>query len=109
MGWMFALAEQAARRFGHRALSMVRTTAHAVAEILDEVLARAQRNFSIDIGGLKFTAPPWVSQLATVAGRVGLDVGGAALNAELGKLGIGGDLIGLVEQELATPRRRAPG
>ncbi|HTR55004.1 MAG TPA: hypothetical protein VMJ10_30170 [Kofleriaceae bacterium] len=100
MGWMFALAEQAARRYGVRALMMVRTVANAIGELLDEVLARTQRNLSFDIGGLKIDAPQWVSQLASIAGNIGLDIGGAALNAELGKLGIGGDLLGLVEQEL---------
>jgi hypothetical protein len=100
MGWMFALAEQAARRYGTRALSMVRTVAHAVGELLDEVLARTQRNLSLDLGGFHLDAPQWVSQLASAAGHIGLDVGGALLNTELGKLGIGGDLIGLVEDEL---------
>ena len=100
MALMFALAEKAARRFGQRALAMVRTTAHAIAEILDEVLARTQRNLSIEIGGNTFTVPSWVSQLATVAGRVGLDIGAAAITPKLAALGIGPDLIGLVEQEL---------
>jgi hypothetical protein len=100
MGWMFAIAEQAARRYGQRALSMVRTTAHAISEILDEVLARTQRNLAIDIGGMHFEAPAWVSQLATVAGRVGLDVGASALRSELSSLGIGDDMVGLVESEL---------
>ena len=100
MGWMFAIAEQAARRYGQRALSMVRTTAHAISEILDEVLARTQRNLAIDIGGMHFEAPAWVSQLATVAGRVGLDVGASALRSQLSSLGIGDDMVGLVESEL---------
>jgi hypothetical protein len=100
MGWMFALAEQAARRYGVRALSMVRTVAHAISELLDEVLARTQRNLSFNIGGLKLDVPQWVSQLA----KVGLDVGVTALAPEiapvLGKLGITDDMVGLVEQEL---------
>jgi len=100
MGWMFALAEQAARRYGVRALSMVRTTAHAIGEVLDEVLARTQRNFALEIGGLRLEPPPFVSALASVAGRVGLDIGAAALRAKLGSLGIGADMFGLVEEEL---------
>ena len=43
MGWMFALAEQAARRYGVRELSMVRTTAHAISDVLDDLSARATR------------------------------------------------------------------
>ena len=100
MGWMFALAEQAARRFGQRALSMVRTTAHAIAEILDEVLARTQRNLGIELNGVTYTAPPWLSSLASVAAHVGMDIGAAALAPKLAALGIGPDMIGLVEQEL---------
>jgi hypothetical protein len=100
MGWMFALAEQAARRYGARALSMVRTTAHAIAEVLDEVLANTQRNLALEIGGYKFEAPPFVSALASVAGRVGLDIGAVALRSKLDALGIGADMVGLVEEEL---------
>jgi hypothetical protein len=79
---------------------MVRTTARAIAEILDEVIARTQRNLSLEIGGVRLAAPQWVSQLATVAGRVGLDVGAVALRSKLASLGIGGDMFGLVEDEL---------
>lgn len=100
MGWMFAIAEQAARRYGMRALAMVRTTAHAIGEILDEVLAHTQRNLALEFGGLRLEAPQWVSQLATVAGRVGLDVGAVALRSKLAELGIGADMFGLVEEEL---------
>jgi hypothetical protein len=100
MGWMFALAEQAARRYGMRAIEMVRTTAHAIAEILDEVLARTQRNLAIEIGGMRLEPPQWVSQLATAAGRVGLDIGAVALREKLATLGIGADLVDLVEEEL---------
>jgi hypothetical protein len=100
MGWMFALAEQAARRYGMRALSMVRTTAHAIGEVLDEVLAGAQRNLALEIGGVRLEAPPFVSALASVAGRVGMGVGAAALRAKLGAMGIGPDMFGLVEEEL---------
>jgi hypothetical protein len=100
MGWLFALAEQAANRYGARAIAMVRTTAHAIAEMLDEVLARTQRNFAVEIGGLRLEAPKWASQLATVAANVGINVGAAALRAKLQMYGIGPDEIGLVEHEL---------
>ena len=100
MGWMFALAERAAKRWGSRAIAMVRTTALAVADIAEEVIARTQRNLSLEIGGMRFEPPRWMSQLGTVAGRIGLDVGAAALRSKLDTLGIGGDMVGLVEQEL---------
>ena len=100
IGWMFAIAERAAKRWGHKALAMVRTTALAIAEVADEVIARAQRNFALEIGGMRLEPPQWVSQLATAAGRIGLDVGAAALRSQMDKLGIGDDMVGLVESEL---------
>jgi hypothetical protein len=100
MGWMFALAELAAHRYGSRAISMVRTVAHAIADVLDEVLARTQRNIALEIGGMRLEPSPWMSALASVAGHVGLDLGAAALRTKLASLGIGDDLVGLVEEEL---------
>jgi hypothetical protein len=100
IGWMFALAERAARRWGHKALAMVRTTALAIAEVADEVLARAQRNLSLDIGGARLETPKWVDPYAKAAGRIGLDVGAHAIRSQLAELGVGDDMIGLVEQEL---------
>jgi hypothetical protein len=101
MGWMFALAERAARRWGTRAIAMVRTTAQAIADLADEVIARApQRNLGIDFEGMHFEAPRWLSQLGMAAGRIGLDVGAAALRSQLDSLGIHDDMVGLVEQEL---------
>jgi hypothetical protein len=97
---MFALAEQAARRWGSRAIAMVRTTAQAIADLAEEVLARSQRNLAIEVGDMRFEPPRWMSQLGKVAGRVGLDLGAAALRSQLNSLGIGDDMIGLVEQEL---------
>jgi hypothetical protein len=100
IGWMLALAERAARRWGARAIAMVRTTAQAIADVADEVLARTQRNLALEVGGLRLEPPRWMSQFGGVAGRVGLGIGAAALRKKLDALGIGGDMIGLVEQEL---------
>ena len=100
IGWMFAVAERAAHRYGARALQMVRAAAHAVSEILDDVLAGMQRNLSLEIGGTRFTAPSWLEQVGAAAGHIGLDVGAAALRSKLDALGITGDLVGLVEDEL---------
>jgi len=100
MGWMFALAEHAARRYGARALAMVRSAAHAITDILDDVLARTQRNLGLEINGMQMIAPPWLSQLGTAAAHIGLDVGAAALRAKLAEYGIAADMVGLVEEEL---------
>jgi hypothetical protein len=49
---------------------------------------------------MRIEAPKWISALGDVAARVGMDVGVAALKSQLGALGIGVDMIPLVEQEL---------
>jgi hypothetical protein len=100
IAWLLAMAEQVAKRYGSRALAIVRTTAQAIAGLADEALARAQRNLALEIGGMRLEPPPWLSGLGRVAANVGLDVGAAALQTQLGKLGIGDDMIGLVEEEL---------
>ena len=46
IGWMFALAERAAKRWGSRAIAMVRTTAQAIADVAEEVLARLRSGTS---------------------------------------------------------------
>jgi hypothetical protein len=48
---------------------------------------------------MRFEAPAWLSPLASIAGRVGLDVGATLLRSKLGALGIGDDVFNLVEQE----------
>jgi hypothetical protein len=76
IGWMFALAE---------------------------VLARSHRNMPWLLAAAEYLPPEWKSGLAKiagVAGNVGLSVGAAALRSKLDSLGIGGDMVGLVEQEL---------
>ena len=100
IAWMLAIAERVARKYGARAVAVVRSTAQAIADLADEALARAQRNLSIEIGGHSFKPAPWVSGLARIAGRVGLDLGAVALRTKLASLGITGDLVGLVEGEL---------
>jgi hypothetical protein len=103
MGWLFALAERAAHRYGARALAIVRTTARAIAEVLDEVLTRAQRNMPWLLAAAELLPPEWQSGLAKiagVAGNVGLSIGAAALRKKLSDYGIGDDMVGLVEDEL---------
>lgn len=103
IGWMFALADYAARRWGSRAVAMVRTTAQAVADVADEVIARTQRNVPWLLAAVEYMPPEWKSglaKLAGVAGNVGLSVGAAALRKKLTDHGIGDDMVGLVEEEL---------
>ncbi|MGE0402455.1 MAG: hypothetical protein AB7T06_37480 [Kofleriaceae bacterium] len=100
VGWMLALAERMARRFGPRAIAIVRTTAQAIADLADEAITRAQRNFALEIGRTRLEPTPWMSALARIAANVGLGVGSAAVRTKLATLGIGDDMFGLVEDEL---------
>lgn len=100
IGWLLGLAERVARRFGPRAIGIVRTTAQAIADLADEAIARSQRNLSLEVGGVRLAPAPWMSALARIAGRVGMNVGAAALRTKLETLGIGDDMVGLVENEL---------
>ena len=100
IAWLLMLAERVARKYGRRVVAMVRTTAQAIADLADEALTRATRNIALEIGGMRLEPSPWLSALASAAGRIGLDVGAVALRAKLASLGIGGDMVGLVEDEL---------
>jgi hypothetical protein len=112
MGLLFALAERAARRYGTRAIGIVRTAARALADVLDAVLSR--RNAHIDIGGLKFDTPAWLDDTAGALGNVGVGVGSAYLRTKLAALDLpkliglpGGTdaIIGLLENELGQHNR----
>ncbi len=100
LGWFFAQAEQVARAYGTRALTIVRTTAAAISDLVDDVLARHQRNLSFDIGGSHYSVPSWLSDAASTVGKIGLDVGAAYVRPYLIGAGITGEMLSLVEQEL---------
>ncbi|HLL25835.1 MAG TPA: hypothetical protein VK427_27040, partial [Kofleriaceae bacterium] len=101
IGWMLALAERVARKYGPRAIRIVRTTAQAIADLAEEALARVHtRNLSLEVGGVRLAPAPWLSALGRLAGRVGVNVGASALQTKLATLGVGADMVGLVEEEL---------
>jgi hypothetical protein len=100
LGWFFAQAEAAARAYGMRALTIVRTTAAAISDLVDDVLARYQRNLSFELGGSHYTVPSWLSDAASTVGKIGLDLGAAYVRPYLIGAGITGEMLGLVEQEL---------
>ncbi len=100
IGWLLGLAEKVARRYGPRAMRIVRTTAQAIADLADDAVARSQRNVSLEIGGMSLSPAPWMSGLARIAGRIGLNVGAVALKTKLATLGVGPEMLGLVEDEL---------
>jgi hypothetical protein len=88
---------------GTRALSLVRITARAIAELLDVVLSH--RNLSFDIGGYHFDTPKWLDEGATAVGKVGLDLGSLYLRAKLGALGVAPEIIGLLESHMGEEGR----
>lgn len=100
IAWLLSLAEQVARRYGPRALQVIRSTAQAIAEMADEAILRSKRNASLQVGGYTLRPAPWASALARVAGRVGWDVGRVALRARLASMGVSPELFDSVEQEL---------
>lgn len=100
IAWLLALAESVARRYGKRALAVVRSTAQAIADLFDEAIARSERNLSLEIGAMKLSPAPWMSGLARIAGRVGLDVGALALKTKLAGLGVTTEMLGVLEEEL---------
>jgi hypothetical protein len=103
IGILFALAERVAQRYGSRALAIVRTTARAIADLLDAVLTR--RNLSFDVGGYHFDTPKWLDDGATAVGKVGLDLGSLYLRTKLGALGLAPEVIGLLESHLGEEGR----
>ncbi len=96
IGWLLALAEKVARRYGPRALRIVRTTAQAVADLADEAVARSHRNMPWLLAAAQFIPPEYRSALA----KIGMNVGASALRSKLASHGIGDDMFGLVEEEL---------
>jgi len=101
MAWLFALASQESRRYGARALSIVRSTAQAIADLVDDIAARrAPRNLALEIGGKRIMPTPWASALATTTARIGAQVGAVALRAKLASLGIDAPVLDAVEHEL---------
>jgi hypothetical protein len=107
IGWFFAQAEQVARSYGARALNIVRKTARAISDLVDDVLAERQqrhheqaRNLSFSLNGTTYEMPSWLSGLGSLVGRVGADVGAIYLAPKLAAMGITGQMLQLVEEEL---------
>jgi hypothetical protein len=103
MGWFLATAEKQAQGYGRRALTIVRTTAYAIAKLLDDILASNQakgRNLSFELGGTSYAIPSWLTSVGSLAGKIGLNLGAAYYAPKLAALGITGPMLDLVEQEL---------
>jgi len=97
LGVMLALAERAAHRYGPRALAIVRTTARAVADLIDIATSQSQaqhhRNMRFQLGDRGFDTPDWLDRFALAVHHTGEGIGKVAGRAYLGYLGISPDLI----------------
>jgi hypothetical protein len=103
MGWFLATAEKQAQSYGRRALTIVRTTAYAIAKLLDDILASNQakgRNLSFELGGSSYTIPSWLTNVGSLAGKIGLNIGAAYYAPKLAALGLTSQMTELIEQEL---------
>lgn len=105
--WFFQQAEDLARVYGRRALTIVKTTAAAIWDLIDDVLAQhekqqheEQRNLSFEIGGNRYSVPSWLGDAAGILGKVGLDLGAAYARPYLLGAGLTSEMLGLIEQEL---------
>jgi hypothetical protein len=103
-----ALGEREARRFGTRGVALHRQTATGLATALAAGNLRARtagaRNAGLElrIGGL--TIRPNISMLsalARVGGRIGTQVGIAALQSQLGRIGLTPSVLGELEREMS--------
>ncbi|MCE9576286.1 MAG: hypothetical protein K8W52_24265 [Deltaproteobacteria bacterium] len=105
IGWVLALAERVAKKYGARAIAIVRSTAQAIADLADDAIARSRQERNADLARLMYRhhrshGQPWVAGLARVAARVGTDVGAVALRTKLAMVGISPAMIDAVEREL---------
>jgi len=101
--WFFHQAETLAHTYGRRALSIVKTTAAAIWDLVDDILAEQeqhQRNLSFNLNGSHYTVPNWLSDAAGTAGKIGLDLGAAYVRPYVLAAGVTQEMLGLVEQEL---------
>lgn len=74
IAWLLSVAEQVAKRYGPRALAMVRSTAQAIIELVDEAIARSERANSPQLRNLAGVAI-WGSALVSIASKIGDEVG----------------------------------
>jgi hypothetical protein len=100
IGWFFSVAAEVARTYGPRALMIARTTAAAITDLIDDMLAREQRNLSFDFGGSHYSVPSWLADIAGTVGKIGLDLGAAYVRPYLLGAGVTAEMLNLVEQEL---------
>jgi hypothetical protein len=96
-----ALAAAEAPKFGKRGRALHREAARKLAKAL--ATQRHHRNAGLELKLGNVSLKPdldFLGALARVGGRLGLQVGTAALQSQLGKLGLGVQVLGELEREL---------
>ena len=101
VAYTVGIAGDEARKFGKRGRALHHQTAKRLAHAL--VAQRTQRNagFGLKFGNMKIKPDlELLGALAKVGGRIGLQVGAAALQSKLAALGVGSQVLGELEREL---------
>ncbi len=103
VGFVLAVAEQAAQMFGIKGMEVVRIGKMALTHAINRRQAgrASQRNLKLNIGGIVIRPDLGkLGSLARVGGRLGVNIGSALLRAKLESLGIGAPIIRELEREL---------
>jgi hypothetical protein len=104
VAYTVAVADREARKFGLRGRALHHQTAKKLAQaLIAHRMKYEPRNarFQLNLGGLKIKPDlELLGALAKVGGRIGMQVGAAALQSQLAKYGIGAQVIGELEREL---------
>jgi hypothetical protein len=101
VAYTVALAEREARRFGTRGVALHRQTSTGLATALAARNVTRNAGLELKLGGLSIRPNlSMLSALARVGGRIGAQVGIAALQSQLGKLGLTTNVLGQLETEL---------
>lgn len=106
VAYTVSVADGEARKFGRRGRALHHQTAKKLAQALVEQHKKDKRRngpFELRLGG-KTIKPDYelLGALARVGGRIGMQVGAAALQAQLAKYGVGQQVLGELERELNT-------
>ncbi len=101
VAYAVAVADDEAKKFGHRGRALHHQTAGKLATALAARRATRNAGSGLSLGGVRIKPDlELLGALARVGGRLGVQIGSAALQTQLAKLGIGSQVIGELEREL---------
>lgn len=105
VGFVLAVAEQAARAFGVQGMELVKLGSMALQHAVRNAARPRARNLSIKLGGVRLGLPTpdlggTLTGLARVGERLGGTLGAAAVRVALNQVGVTPQMIGEIEREL---------